>query len=1116
MKKKSKYVIGWFPVILLLLVCPLSGQAQDYLQKRINVDYQNATMRDVLKDLTQKTGVEFLYNQDEVKQVKLQTFKMEQVSLTEVLDHCFRGTKLGFKYVDGMIVITLLKGAQVTNLMKITGKVTSNKGEPLIGATITLKGSTIGVAADVDGNYVLNVPHSKDMILLVSFIGMKTKEVKILPDETVYNVQLEDEDVQVEDVVVTGYANIRKSSFTGNTVRVMQDELKKVASRNLIVVLQNFDPSLRIQENSEWGSDPNALPEFYIRGRSGIGVKDLDRDNLSKSSLQGNPNLPLFIMDGFEVSVEKIYDFDMSRVASVEILKDAAATAMYGSRGANGVVVVTTLAPQPGKLRVSYNFDGALTAPDLSDYNLMNAAEKLNAEFLAGCYDAEGVGELLKKQQEYNLKMYNVQRGVDTYWLSKPLRTIFNHKHSVYVEGGSDNLRFGVDLKYDNQDGVMKGSFRDRMGAGFSLDYRFKRLQIKNYISYNVTKSKESPYGTFRDYTEKQPYDEYKDEMGNYLKETKLWHDGSNTNLKNPLYEATLGSFDRSSYRELLDNISVNWYIMDGLQLKGEFSVTKKDSKSDKFTDPKSSTYDYLQGTDLKRGELSRYNAESVEWNLNAVVMYNKLIDKHSINFTLGVNAVDKSASNETALYKGFPSAEMWKPAYAYEIVTKPTFDESASRLFGALSFLNYSYNDIYLLDLSCRFDGSSEFGTDKKFAPFWSSGIGVNVHNYKYIKEHLPNLDIFKIRATYGQTGKVNFAPFEAQTMYTTYTKDWYSTGFGAIIQSLGNNRLKWEKTNTWDLGFDLKIYRGALDMRFSYYNKKTVDLVTDVAIPSSSGFSSYKDNLGEVRNEGVEVSLKTMILNRGDLLVSVYANIAHNKNEILKISESLAAYNDKVNEYYKTKEVGRDYSKALTKYVPGGSLTSIFGMRSLGIDPATGDELFLKNDGTTTYTWDPTETVVIGNTEPDAQGSFGLNVVYKNFFLYCSFMYEFGGQRYNYTLVNDVENADVYNYNVDKRVSADRWQKEGDISPLKDIRDRDITTNPTSRFIQDYNVLALNSLSIGYDFNPAFVKPIGLSMLRLQFNMGDVVRFSSVKQERGLSYPYARTFNISLNASF
>ena len=1113
MKKKSKYVIGWFPVILLLLVCPLSGQAQDYLQKRINVDYQNATMRDVLKDLTQKTGVEFLYNQDEVKQVKPQTFKMEQVSLKEVLDHCFRGTKLGFKYVDGMIVITLLKGAPTANLMKITGKVTSNKGEPLIGATITLKGSTIGVAADVDGNYVLNVPHSKDMILLVSFIGMKTKEVKILPDETVYNVQLEDEDVQMEDVVVTGYANIRKSSFTGNTVRVMQDELKKVASRNLIVALQNFDPSLRIQENSEWGSDPNALPEFYIRGRSGIGVKDLDRDNLSKSSLQGNPNLPLFIMDGFEVSVEKIYDFDMSRVASVEILKDAAATAMYGSRGANGVVVVTTLAPQPGKLRVSYNFDGALTAPDLSDYNLMNAAEKLNAEFLAGCYDAEGPGELLKKQQEYNLKMYNVQRGVDTYWLSKPLRTIFNHKHSVYVEGGSDNLRFGVDLKYDNQDGVMKGSFRDRMGAGFSLDYRFKRLQIKNYISYNVTKSKESPYGTFRDYTEKQPYDEYKDEMGNYLKETKLWHDGSNTNLKNPLYEATLGSFDRSSYRELLDNISVNWYIMDGLQLKGEFSVTKKDSKSDKFTDPKSSTYDYLQGTDLKRGELSRYNAESVEWNLNAVVMYNKLIDRHSINFTLGVNAVDKSASNETALYKGFPSAEMWKPAYAYEIVTKPTFDESASRLFGALSFLNYSYNDIYLLDLSCRFDGSSEFGTDKKFAPFWSSGIGVNIHNYKYIKEHLPNLDIFKIRATYGQTGKVNFAPFEAQTMYT---KDWYSTGFGAIIQSLGNNRLKWEKTNTWDLGFDLKIYRGALDMRFSYYNKKTVDLVTDVAIPSSSGFSSYKDNLGEVRNEGVEVSLKTMILNRGDLLVSVYANIAHNKNEILKISESLAAYNDKVNEYYKTKEVGRDYSKALTKYVPGGSLTSIFGMRSLGIDPATGDELFLKNDGTTTYTWDPTETVVIGNTEPDAQGSFGLNVAYKNFFLYCSFMYEFGGQRYNYTLVNDVENADVYNYNVDKRVSADRWQKEGDISPLKDIRDRDITTNPTSRFIQDYNVLALNSLSIGYDFNLAFVKPIGLSMLRLQFNMGDVVRFSSVKQERGLSYPYARTFNISLNASF
>ncbi len=1116
MKKNMKYLFGWLSVILLLLSCPIYAQEQDYLKKKLDVAYDNATIKDILTDLTKKVGVEFLYNQDEVKQVPLRTFTMNRVTLKEVLDRCLKGTKLGYKYIDGMIVITLLKGEQTANLKKITGKITSTEGEPLAGATVKLKGTTLGVAADVDGNYVLSLPETKDMMLVVSFIGMKTKEVKIVPKMTVCNVQLEEDDIQMEDVVVTGYANIRKSSFTGNTVRVMSDELKKVSSRNLIAALQNFDPSLRIQENSEWGSDPNALPEFYIRGRSGIGIKDLDRNDLSKSSLQGNPNLPLFIMDGFEVSVEKIYDFDMNRVESIEILKDAAATAMYGSRGANGVVVLTTIAPKPGQIRVTYNFDGSLTAPDLSDYNLMNAAEKLEAEKRSGCYDATEAGELLKKQQEYNSKMYNVQKGVDTYWLSKPLRTVFNHKHSVYVEGGSDNLRFGIDLKYDNQDGVMKGSYRDRTGVGFSVDYRFKKLQIKNYISYNVTRAKESPYGSFRDYTKKLPYDEYKDEMGNYLKQTRMWHDGSVGDIQNPLYEATLSSFERQSYWELMDNISVNWYVLDVLQLKGDFSVTKKDSKNDRFTDPKSSKYDFLQGTDLKRGELFRYGAESLEWNLNLVLMFNKMIEKHNINFTLGINAVDKSSSNETASYKGFPSAEMWKPAYAFEIVSKPAFNENASRLFGALSFLNYSYNDIYLLDLSCRFDGSSEFGTNKKFAPFWSSGVGINLHNYKFFKELMPNLNILKIRATYGQTGKVNFAPFEAQTMYTTYTNDWYSTGFGAIIQSLGNRNLRWEKTNTWDMGFDLKIFNGAFDMRFSYYNKKTVDLVTDVTIPSSSGFGSYKDNLGEVRNKGIEISLKSMIVNQKDLLVSVYANIAHNKNEILKISESLAAYNEKVNEYYTTKDVDRDYSKALTKYIPGGSLTSIFAMRSLGIDPANGDELFLKSDGSTTYEWNPTEVTVVGNTEPDAQGSFGLNVSYRNFFLYCSFLYEFGGQRYNYTLVNDVENADIYNYNADKRVLADRWQKEGDLSSLKDIRDRDVTTSPTSRFVQDYNVLSLNSLSLGYDFKPDLIKTIGLSMLRLQFNMGDIVRFSSVKQERGLSYPYARTFNISLNASF
>ncbi len=291
--------------------------------------------------------------------------------------------------------------------------------------------------------------------------------------------------------------------FTGNSVSIKREDLLKVSKSNVIAALQTFDPSFRIQENNQWGSDPNAIPEMYIRGRSGVGIKELDKDQLSKSQLENNPNLPLFIMDGFEISARKLYDFDPNRIENVTILKDAAATAMYGSRAANGVVVITTIAPKPNKIMITYNMTGTVMMPDLSDYNLMNAREKLEAEVASGVYQGSNAFGQDLLNREYHAKLSNVLRGVDTDWLSQPLRTAFNHQHSLYLESGAENLRFGVELNYNNNDGVMKGSFRDRAGVGLSVDYRIGDFQIRNYFSYTSVKSKESPYGIFSDYTKK-------------------------------------------------------------------------------------------------------------------------------------------------------------------------------------------------------------------------------------------------------------------------------------------------------------------------------------------------------------------------------------------------------------------------------------------------------------------------------------------------------------------------------------------------------------------------------------------------------------------------------------
>ena len=246
MKKNMKFMLGWLSVLLLLFSCPTYAQEQDYLKKKIDVTYAAAAMKEILTDLTKKTGIEFLYNQDEVKQVQPQTFTMKQVTVTEVLDRCFKGTNLGYKFVDGTIIITVNKISPVVNMIKLTGKVTTSKGEVLSGATLTLKGTTVGVATDVNGKYELNIPDGKNQVLIVSFLGMKTQEIKIQSNKTVYDVVLEEDNVEMEDVVVTGYANIKKSSFTGASVRVSKEDILKVASRNVIDALQVFDPSLRL------------------------------------------------------------------------------------------------------------------------------------------------------------------------------------------------------------------------------------------------------------------------------------------------------------------------------------------------------------------------------------------------------------------------------------------------------------------------------------------------------------------------------------------------------------------------------------------------------------------------------------------------------------------------------------------------------------------------------------------------------------------------------------------------------------------------------------------------------------------------------------------------------
>lgn len=989
--------------------------------------------------------------------------------------------------------------------------------EPMVGVTIRLDGHSTGVITDINGCYVLTLPE-KGGLVIYSYIGFETRKIKVTSRQKV-DVQMVEATESIQEVIVTGYNSIQKESFTGNTTKIEKEDLLKVNPNNLISAIQTFDPSFRIQENLAAGSDPNSLPQFVLRGQTGIGETTLGQtstSSISREVLSGNSNLPIFILDGFEVDVEKIYDLDMNSIHSINILKDAAATAMYGSRAANGVIVIERRAPEAGKFRVQYS--GVLSAelPDLSSYNLMNAREKLETERLAGLYDSN-TPEIDPYTNGYYQRLNNVLTGVDTYWLSQGLRTALNHKHSVFIDGGENDVRWGVELGFRGTEGVMKHSSRKNANAAFYVDYRIGGLQIKNKVTYTYNKSTDVPFNSFSDYSHLLPYMRLYDENGDYVRRLEKFDGASGTQV-NPLYEINFyNSFDHSGYDEVTDDLSLNWRITDGLRLRGQFSVLMRNSTGDLYKDPASASYSASTGN--INGEKTESTQKRTVIDGSLSLMYNNTFKGHNLNICLSSNMRQTQSTASETRYRGFPGGDLVSSNYAAEVYGKPGSSDNTTRLVGALLTSNYTYNNIYLADLTGRIDGSSEFGSDKRWSMFWSTGAGINIHNYDFMKSN-ELFSMLKFRASYGLTGKTNFSLYSAKDMYQLQTDSWYPTGYGVFLYQMGNPNLKWERKYTLDYGVEIGLWHDKIYLKASAYDERTIDLITDYTIPSSTGFTSYKENMGKVKNTGVELELRARLYSDRNWLFQLYGSFARNKNTIIEISQAMRDYNKRVEELFSgyNPESSSDskYAKTYLKYYEGASLTSIYGMKSLGISPTNGKEIYLRRNGDVTDVWSADEWTIIGDTAPKGQGSFGYTLSYKQLSMFASFLYTFGGGAYNNTLVSYVENADIKNDNVDKRVLLDRWQKPGDITTMKDIRDRNVTTGASSRFVQKNNTLQWSSLTMSYNFRPEQLKKLHLSGLRLSFTMNDLFYWSTIRQERGLDYPYSRSFNLTTNIIF
>jgi hypothetical protein len=508
------------------------------------------------------------------------------------------------------------------------------------------------------------------------------------------------------------------------------------------------------------------------------------------------------------------------------------------------------------------------------------------------------------------------------------------------------------------------------------------------------------------------------------------------------------------------------------------------------------------------------------------VLSYFRQIGVHVLNANAGWNIQQHKSKEFTVVAEGFPNDNLDYISFAnqYQQAGAPSGDEYTSRLVGFLGNINYSFDERYLIDLSFREDASSRFGSDSRWAPFWSAGLGWNLHKEHFMKD-AKWLNELKLRATYGLTGSQEYDPYQAITTYQYLTGQRYHYGVGAKLLAMGNEELTWQRTNEKNFGVDLALFKNRFELSYDYYIKTSKDVLTAVTLPPSLGFTTYMANLGEVENKGWELSARAVLLksNTHKLHWSVFGSMIHNKNKLLKISNALRAYNDTQDAAITDGKKEDHVSVPKVRFVEGESINSIWVNESLGIDPLTGRELFLTKDGRIVSDWSAKNYVIGGCTDPKVEGTFGTLFSWKGLQLSATFRYRMGGQMYNQTLVDKVQDIDP-RYNADARALTARWQKPGDIvrfaafarDPVVGVLDLQVATRPTSRFIEDYNYLEMSTLNLSYEFDNKNLKRYGIQRLKLLFYMNDVFHTSTVKIERGTNYPYARNFSLGLQARF
>ncbi len=1076
-----------FMCLVITLTCTNLNAEVWSQAKKIDLQLGDVNLETLFDQVQKRTNLRFIFNHEDVRGYTVNA-NLKGKTVTEILDVALAGKPLKYECLAGHIVIS---PKEVTQDQKpqtviLKGTVLDKNKEPLPGVTVLLKGTTVGVATDGNGEFEFPAPKSNNVVLVFSFVGMKTTEFKVVKGKPIV-VTMEEDVNAMDEVVVNGIYTAAKNSYTGSVTTISQEDILQISQTNLFKALTTLVPGMRIIENNEQGSNPNNIPELLIRGTTSVAT-----------SGELGLNTPLIIVDGVETSMERLYDMDIFEIERVDVLKDASATAIYGDRAANGVIVVERKKVTDSKLRLRYNFVPDIQFADVSSFDLCDPAQKLELERRWGLYDDKtGLAE-----KDYYEKMERISRGVNTDWKSIPLRNSWSHSHSLTATGRGGGLDYSVSLRYSNKFGVMRGDYRRNYGVAFYFSYHWRdKLTVSYRSDFYKTDTKDSPYGSFSQWVGMNPYDSPYDEYGELIPRLSF-------NAANPMYNATTGSFFTSKMKSFLNSVSVRWDILKGFFVTATANLGIDDYRMDDYISAlHTSSLDNANIT--QRGMYTIEGNEGWNWSAQGNITYTHAFDEEGTVLTtnLGGNLKQRNIDTWGMQGEGFLKPNMNYISFAQQYLSnsKPSGGNVYSASVSAFGNLNFIWKNRYYFDASYRTSANSALGDNERWRPYWSFGIGWNMHNEEFIKK-LGWVSSLRLRGSVGYVGSGNFDGNLTNVIYT-YAAN-YITGLSAIPSSMGNPDLKAQRTLSWNTGLTLELMDSRFEVNFDWYKQISKDLLLPIGVPVSTGASTVQANLGESENYGYELALSALIIKNQEYLWRVSANTHHTINKLTKISNALVKQNS-----LNMKEGG---IAPKVQFEEGESTTAIFAVPSLGINPANGEEIFIRRDGTLTNSYHVEDKVSMGDKTPKLEGSLYTAFAYRNLSISLAFDYTLGGYIYNSTRAAKVENINIYK-NVDVRAFTDRWVKPGDVVayPIAH-RDQQKQSMHTSRFVEKRNEIHLGSLNISYNLPVNWVKKIGLKRLAVGVGFTDLFRISTVKFERGTSYPYMHAYNFMISPTF